>query len=157
MDHPYFLKSLSWVAIGTCHDDVGNAFPLRGQVRVIHSATPWTLDGYLEVLSNPPVRFTNDYRIRATDRADALAWESCNPALGVLRGTFEFVDDAILSFYRSEDSACSGTETLLLNADHSDFNVGASFHHGRKMSSWTARLTAASRIDEGGISHALRR
>ncbi|MDO4354951.1 MAG: hypothetical protein Q4E13_00400 [Clostridia bacterium] len=147
MDHLYFLKSLHWTAVGTYHDGDGNTYPLRGRVRIIRNAEQWTLDGYLEVLSNPPARFTNDYHIRATDRAETLAWESYNPALGILRGTFEFIDDAILSFYHSEDGSYSGTETLLLNANHSYFNVGVSFHNGRKMSSWTAKLTIAPEQD----------
>lgn len=141
MEHLYFLKTLNWSASGTYHDETGRTFPLNGQVRIIRDADAWTLDGYLEVLSDPPVRFTNDYRIQATDRPETLAWESRNPALGTLRGTFEFVDDAIISFYQSDDGVYSGTETLLLNADRSYFNAGASFRNGRKMSSWTARLT----------------
>ena len=76
--------------------------------------------------------------IRESGRSDTLDWESFNPALGVLRGTFELAGNYIVSVYRSDNGVYSGTETLIQTGEYSYDNVGVSFENGRKMSSWTA-------------------
>lgn len=78
----------------------------------------------------------------SSNEETTLEWESFNPALGTLRGTFEIIGDSIISFYTSEDGAYSGTETLTQQDEATYYNVGVSFHNGKKMSSWTALLKA---------------
>lgn len=139
-EHTYFLKAMDWAAAGTYYDEARNAFPLRGSVRILREPE-WTLNGLLEVRSDPPVRFTNDYRIRQAASPLTLEWTSFNPALGPLEGSFEFVGRSILSAYRSQDGAYSGTEVLTLREDGSYYNAGAAFWGGRRLSSWEAVLT----------------
>ena len=69
-----------------------------------------------------------------------LAWQSVNPALGVLEGTFEFAGESILSRYLSPDRMYSGCEVLTLQGDGSYYNAGAALKDGRRMSAWTAVL-----------------
>ena len=94
----------------------------------------------MEVSGPAPVRFTNRYVIRETDRPFTLAWESCNPALGVLEGTCEFAGESILSRYVSPDRVYSGCEVLTLQGGGRYYNAGVSMKHGRRMSAWTAIL-----------------
>lgn len=141
MEHTYFFQTADWTACGTYYDAEGQTFPLSGAVQIEHSAAKWTLDGWLEVQSGPAVRFTNCYEITSSDLPDTLCWQSHNPALGTLRGTFEVVGPCIVSAYRSADGWYSGTETLRrVDADTYE-NVGVSFADGKRMSAWTARLT----------------
>lgn len=142
LKHSYFFDSLRWNAAGTYQDENGNAFPLTGEVKIIHTETEWKLDGYMEVNFSEPFRFTNCYRIFSTKQDTTLRWESYNPALGKLQGTFEIVGDWIISCYRSENGTFSGTETLLQKSASEYENAGISFQNGMKMSSWSAVLTA---------------
>lgn len=142
MKHTYFFDSLQWNAEGTYWDENGKAFPLTGKLEIIHTETEWKLDGYMEVKFGEPSRFTNSYRIFSTEQGTTLRWESYNPALGTLRGTFEIIGNWIISCYRSENGVYSGTETLLQKSALEYENTGVSFRDGVKMSSWTAMLTA---------------
>ena len=95
----------------------------------------------MEAAGPAPVRFTNRYVIRETDRPFTLTWQSFNPVLGVLEGTFELAGESILSRYVSRDRVCSGCEVLTLQADGSYHNAGVSMKNGRRMSAWTAVLS----------------
>ena len=140
MVHTYFFQTANWTAHGTYYDADGEVLPLSGAVQIEHSAAKWTLDGWLEVRSDPAVRFTNCYEIAPSGRPDTLCWQSHNPALGTLRGTFEIVGPCTVSAYRSADGRYSGTETLRqLDADTYE-NVGVSFADGKRLSAWTAQL-----------------
>ena len=142
MEHTYFFRPPHWSAAGTYYDENGTAFPLAGKVQVRRDEDGWTLGGYLEVAFPKPVRFTNDYIIRETGRAGTLAWESVNPALGTLRGTFEIVGECIVSSYVSDDGIFSGTETLRQLDESTYENVGVSFQGRKRMSAWTALIKA---------------
>ena len=95
----------------------------------------------MEVSGPGPVRFTNRYVIRETDRPFTLTWQSFNPVLGVLEGTFELAGESILSRYVSRDRVYSGCEVLTLQVDGSYHNAGVSMKNGRRMSAWTAVLS----------------
>lgn len=141
MKHLYFLKTQKWIANGTYYDENEIAYTLRGFSDIKRTNEEWSLKGFLEVLSNEsPIKFTNNYNISQTEKDATLKWESYNPALGTLRGTFEFIGNSIISFYKSEDDIYSGTEILILNDDKTYYNVGISFCNGKRMSSWTAKL-----------------
>lgn len=75
-------------------------FPGRGD-RAGPGGAERHLDGWMEVSGPAPVRFTNRYVIRETDRPFTLTWQSFNPVLGVLEGTFELAGESILSRYVS--------------------------------------------------------
>ena len=140
MEHTYFYKTLSWKANGTYYDETEKEYPLYGEVSIIHDHIQWTLTGFLEVQYDTPVRFTNNYDIYSTRLENTLLWESYNPALGTLKGTFEIVGSSIISSYRSHDGKYSGTETLVQINSKKYYNAGVSFCDGVKMSSWTSQL-----------------
>ncbi len=142
MKHTYFLENMEWTADGFYYDEEEHRIPLTGQVRVVRNETEWSLDGFLEVQTDPPVRFTNRYSIRPTEKKLTLEWESFNPALGTLKGTFEFIGESIVSYYQSEDETYTGTEILTEKDEKTYYNTGVSFRNGKKMSAWTALLTA---------------
>lgn len=142
MKHTYFLENMEWTADGFYYDEEEHRIPLTGQVRVVRNETEWSLDGFLEIQTDPPVRFTNRYSIRPTDKELTLEWESFNPALGTLKGTFEFIGGSIVSYYQSEDETYTGTEILTEKDEKTYYNTGISFRNGKKMSAWTALLTA---------------
>ena len=141
MAHTYFFQTADWAACGVYYDAEGQTFPLSGAVQIEHSQSQWTLDGWLEVQSDPAVRFINRYEIAPSDSPDTLCWQSPNPAIGTLCGTFEIVGPCIVSACRSADGRYSAAETLRqVDADTYE-NVGVSFADGKRMSAWTARLT----------------
>lgn len=142
MKHSYIFHSLSWRAEGTYFDENGCSYPLGGEVEIIHNEEKWSLDGFMEVGYSIPVRFTNTYKISRSDKRYTLDWQSYNPALGTLKGNFEVIGDCIISHYQSEDGVYSGTETLFYQDDEHYYNAGVSFCGGKKMSSWTASLSA---------------
>ena len=142
MEHTYFYKTLRWKANGTYYDETEKEYPLYGEVSIIHDGSLWTLTGFLEVQYDTPVRFTNNYDICSSKLKNKLQWESYNPALGTLKGTFEIVGSSIISSYRSQDGKYSGTETLVQITSKKYYNAGVSFCDGVKMSSWTAMLNA---------------
>lgn len=142
MKHTYFYETLSWTAEGNYYDDKGGIYPLYGEVSIIRDELHWGLDGFLEVRCEQPVRFANCYSISESECASTLLWESFNPALGTLRGSFEIIGNSIVSHYTSQDGVYSGTETLVQRSLDEYYNVGVSFCNGKKMSSWTAMLKA---------------
>ena len=141
MQHTYFFQTLHWSAEGTYFEN-DRSIPLTGEADIVRKEAEWTIGGFMEIKTEPSVRFQNCYQIHRSDEETTLEWESFNPALGTLRGTFEIIGDSIISFYTSEDGVYSGTETLTQQDEATYYNVGVSFHNGKKMSSWTALLKA---------------
>ena len=139
MEHTYFMPGKSWQAQGMYYDETEKEYILNGVVKV-EKEIDWTLKGFMEVLFDSPVRFMNGYNIKNTPNKNLLTWESYNPALGVLKGTFHFVGKYIVSFYVSQDGVYSGTETLIYVDESTYENVGISYKDGVKMSSWTAEI-----------------
>ncbi len=137
MKHTYFTETRDWHAEGTYCDENGEKFPLKGEVNVVCLGRESTLGGYLEVAFVSPVRFENNYKITAVDD-DTYTWESYNPGLGTLRGSFSVLGDYILSIYVSEDGVYSGTEVLRQTAAYTYENAGACFCKGVRLSSWVA-------------------
>ncbi|MDO5294931.1 MAG: hypothetical protein Q4F05_19525 [bacterium] len=140
MKHTYFYTTLEWRARGTYYDEHGKGVPLYGEVSTIKNENQWTLSGFMEVRTQIPMRFTNEYIIKETNDKTTLSWTSYNPALGTLAGTFEIIGDCMISTYQSEDGRYTGTETLFWKDDFTYYNVGVAFCEGKKMSSWTATL-----------------
>lgn len=140
MEHTYFFQTLDWRANGAYYDEKGTKVSLYAEVSIVKTKEKWTLDGFMEVGFPTPVRFTSSYKIAETKDKTTLAWEAKNPALGILRGTFELIGGSILSNYVSEDGVYSGAEVLTKLNDTTYYNVGASFQNGTKMSSWTAMI-----------------
>ena len=120
MKHSYIFDSLCWKAEGTYYDNVA-VFPSEAKVEIIHTGEKWSLDGFMEVEYSIPVRFTNTYEISSSGKRH-IELKSYNPALGVLRGSFEVIGDCIISHYKSEDGMYSGTETLFYKDEKHYYN-----------------------------------
>ena len=145
MTHTYFLAGRQWQASGSYYDEDGVSYELSGLACLSRSQSEWTLDGHMEVKLDDPVRFHNKYQIHGTSSAFTYRWTSYNPALGVLKGTFDIIGDNIISVYTSESGEYSGTETLIQVDENTYHNVGVSFRNGRRMSAWTAVLISKAR------------
>jgi hypothetical protein len=142
MTHTYLNNGSVWKAEGTYYDEANHAFPVTGETHAVHTDKEWSLDGYMEVGFDVPVRFFNRYSITETDSSTTLAWESYNPALGKLCGSFEMLGSKIISFYTSDGGKFSGTEMLIQISPSIYEAAGVSYCDGKKMSSWDVRLTA---------------
>lgn len=68
MEHTYLLRPGRWRAEGTYYDETGRPFPLAGETELVQEGAERHLDGWMEVSGPAPVRFTNRYIIRETDR-----------------------------------------------------------------------------------------
>ena len=75
----YLLRPGRWRAEGTYYDETGCSFPLAGETELVQEGAERHLDGWMEVSGPAPVRFTNRYVIRETDRPFTLTWQSFNP------------------------------------------------------------------------------
>lgn len=137
MNFTYLYESGRWFAAGDYYDADDRHFALKGETELIRTDGRWTLGGFLEVQSDPPQRFQNDYVIAQGESPCTLAWRSFNPAFGTLRGTFELVGNAIVSNYRSEDGVWSGVETMRQLSDDTCDSVGVAYQNGRRLSSWS--------------------
>ena len=140
MKHTYLFRPGRWRAEGTYYDEQDRASPMTGWSELSRSGERWSLEGVLEVAEPYPLRLSNWYTIRETDRPLTLAWQSVNPALGVLEGTFELAGASILSRHTSRDRLYSGCEVLILREDGHYDNAGVAMKGGRRMSAWTAVL-----------------
>lgn len=143
MRHTYFDDGAIWEADGLYYDEKGMTYPLTGRCDAVHTDKAWSLDGFMGVAFDQPVRFTNAYRLQETGSPETIRWESHNPALGKLEGTFEVIGNKIISFYTSENGIYSGTETLIQLDEDTYENVGVSFQNGQRMSAWAVTLKRA--------------
>lgn len=140
MQHTYFYQTCTWQTEGIYYDDKGNAYAMTGIANLIKNETQWSLDGYMEVQFETPVRFTSTYQLMEADEPGFMRFRSYNPSLGMLSGILHFVGNYILSGYVSDDEIYSGTETLAQISEDIYENVGIAFKDGKRMSAWTARL-----------------
>lgn len=141
MKHTYILKTGNWKASGKFFDENNNFVEIIGESKILHHETEWVLDGYMELKLDPPVIITNKYAIQPLQpNSDFTFWNSSNPALGRLMGSFMMFPDSILSSYHSEDGAYTGTECLYLINSEKYLNRGFAFHKKKKLSSWEVTL-----------------
>ena len=141
MAHTYFEDGAVWEAQGLYYDDKCATYPLTGRCGAVRTGAMWSLDGFMDVaFEKEAVRFTNAYRLQQTEHPETIRWESFNPALGKLEGTFEVISNKIISCYTSENRVYSGMETLIQIDDDTYENVGISFQNGQWMSAWVVTL-----------------
>jgi hypothetical protein len=112
---------------------------------VRHTPETWWIDGEMEILVEPPVRFQNNYEV-AAPRGDTniVPWRSQNPAVGVLDGTFVVAGDTIMSLFRSEDGRFAGSEHLTRLAPDRYQACGVFGASGKVISSWSIELVRQS-------------
>lgn len=140
MEHTYLFTNAVWRAEGVYHNADGTATPLTGRSVVVREGTAWTLTSYMDVASEPPVRYENSYEIRTTVNPAQLDWISHNPALGTLTGSFIALPGIITSSYVVPDSPYSGSE-MLMQVDMDTYKMQGVFNRdGEPESWWEGRL-----------------
>jgi hypothetical protein len=89
-----------------------------------------------------PIEFRNTYQV-AIPRAGSrvVPWQSHNPALGRLTGTFFIADDAIMSSFRSGDSKYVGSEHMNYLAPDRYHAHGLFLASGAVVSAWSMELS----------------
>lgn len=146
--HTFLFEEGLWAAKGTYYDEAKNPFPLQGETRITHHPDIWLNEGRM-ILEKGGEKYEIENRYRVNPFAagsDFTAWESLNPAMGILRGHFIVIGNAILSSCTSTDSRYRGTEFLLQEGADRYINRGTLFSPGGKISSWALTLTRKARI-----------
>jgi hypothetical protein len=140
--HTFLFQEGIWVAKGEYVDEAMNRASLEGETKVIHGPDVWLNEGRMTLSTGgKTVDIENLYRIVPfAAGSDFTAWESFNPALGLLRGHFIVIGNAILSSCTSADSRYTGTEFLLQEDADRYINRGTLFSASAKISSWTLTL-----------------
>lgn len=140
--HTFLFQEGLWTAEGEYVDEAMNRASLEGETRITHHPDVWLNEGRLIItMDGKKVEIENLYRvIPFAAGSDFTAWESFNPALGMLRGHFIVIGDAILSSCASADSRYTGTEFLLQETADRYLNRGTLFSASGKISSWTLTL-----------------
>jgi hypothetical protein len=143
--HSWLFEPGSWRAAGTFWENGEIEREARGSSIVRHAPEAWWIDGEIEILGEPPVRFQNSYEVasRCGD-TNIIPWRSRNPDVGVLNGTFVVAGDTIMSLFRSEDGRFAGSEHLTRLASDRYLANGLFMASGEVISSWSMELIRQS-------------
>jgi hypothetical protein len=130
-----------WLATGICWDGQGREHPTTGENTVSHESGVWISSGIMRVHSEPPIEFENRYEIQPLRSGElSTTWTSENPVLGMLKGTFTFLENVLLSVYYAADRSFHGSECLELLDDNTCNVTGVFLHGSRRLSSWRIQL-----------------
>lgn len=139
MHHTFFLEG-AWIAKGNFYDENNNITKVEGRTTITHQDKIWVNEGYMKLLLDNPIEFTNRYEITPF-KEDFTSWRSYNPALGTLIGKFMVVEDTIISTYITESGEYSGSECLIKINDTLYAAKGFAFKGDYKLSSWSVKLS----------------
>jgi hypothetical protein len=130
MQHSYLFTEGEWEATGVLFDEEGVAAISTGGAHIHHYAECWEVESWMG-------DFENRYTLKPFDPQTAFAaWESINPAVGILKGLFVVAGETILSRYASDDGVLSGVESLRqVSADRYE-SRGAAIMGGQLLSRW---------------------
>lgn len=139
--HVYIFREGIWLAEGRYWDEYGRSVLLEGQTRVSHDPDAWWIESFLNLMTRPPSRVENTYRVTpfAPD-SPVSSWAARNPSLGRLNGMLSVVEEGILSSFTSSDGRFSGCEAYMRLDSKSYRNEGSLFEEGRRLSSWAVVL-----------------
>jgi hypothetical protein len=141
VQHTWLFEPGIWTASGTFWERGEIAREGRGTSIVRHMRDVWVIQGTMEILGEPPVRFRNDYRIDIpAPGASVVRWRSENPVVGTLDGVFVVADDAIMASFRSADGAAVGSEHLTYLAPDRYQARGLFLASGDVLSAWSMAL-----------------
>jgi hypothetical protein len=111
--HTWLFEPGQWIAEGLFWERGEVERCGRGYSIVRHESDRWVIEGEMEILADPIVRFRNVYDITPPKRdARAVPWQSENPSIGRLTGTFVIVGVSIMSLFQSGDRVYFGSECL---------------------------------------------
>jgi hypothetical protein len=139
--HTWLFEPAIWVAEGRFWERGELEREGRGSSIIRHGSVGWQIEGTMTILGDPPAEFRNNYKVpvpRAGSRV--VPWESHNPALGPLSGTFFIADDAIMSSFRSGDGKFVGSEQLTYLAADRYRAHGLFLAEGAIVSAWSMNL-----------------
>jgi hypothetical protein len=111
--HTWLFEPGRWIAEGLFWQGGEVERRGRGYSIVRHESDRWVIEGEMEILADPVIRFRNVYDIAPPKRdARAVPWQSENPSVGRLTGTFVVVGASIMSLFQSADRVHLGSECL---------------------------------------------
>jgi hypothetical protein len=111
--HTWLFQPGQWIAEGLFWERGEVERRGRGHSIVRHESERWVIEGEMEILADPVIRFRNVYDIAPPKRdARAVPWQSENPSVGRLTGTFVVVGASIMSLFQSADRVHLGSECL---------------------------------------------
>lgn len=111
--HTWLFEPGRWIADGLFWQGGEVEHHGRGYSIIRHESKGWVIEGEMEILADPIIRFRNIYDV-APPKCDARAvlWQSENPSVGGLAGTFAVVGLSIMSLFQSADRVYLGSECL---------------------------------------------
>jgi hypothetical protein len=142
--HTYVFQPGKWLVSGTYYDQDARAAEVYGETEILHIAGQWVLDGFMEVKSDPPIRYTNKYSISPPSAKETFTnWGSLSSSLGKLIGKFIIEDEAIISIFTAEDHKYSGAEFFYQINPGEYTGRGYLFQGEKKIASWEVILKRA--------------
>jgi hypothetical protein len=139
--HTWLFEPGTWSAAGSFWDKGEVERAGRGSSIVRHTGASWEIEGSMEILGDPPLRFENNYRMAAPGgRARVVPWQSENPALGTLTGVFVVLGDTIMSSFQSSDGSSLGGEHMRQLAPDRYQARGLFLRSGAVVSTWSMEL-----------------
>ena len=146
MTHAFLFQEGVWTARGNYFDDMERILPLEGTIRITHLEGLWLNEGEVEIkMGESPIKIHNRYEIiPAEEGKNQTTWTSVNPALGILLGCVDIVEDTIISTCRAEKGEYTGAEFHLRVSDVRYKNRGVLLKGNDKLSSWSVDLQKSS-------------
>lgn len=142
MKHTYLVEAGSWHVTGMLysHDGV-QPIHIEGLTQIVQQEKVWILDNKMRIKGQDKVSIQHRYAVAPMKYGQAsVAWLSNNEQLGRLTGRFTFVEDTILSFFRSDDGNHFGTESFTQENEGAYQNRGALYSSDQLVSSWVMKL-----------------
>jgi hypothetical protein len=118
--HTWLFEPGQWIAEGLFWERGEAERRGRGYSIIRHESDSWAIEGEMEILADPIVRFRNLYQITPPKHeARVVPWQSKNADIGRLTGMFVVVGASIMSLFQSADRVYLGSECLTqLDAKH---------------------------------------
>jgi hypothetical protein len=140
--HTWLFEPGQWIAEGLFWEGGEAERRGRGYSIIRHGSDSWAIEGEMEILADPIVRFRNLYEITPPkDGARVVPWQSENPGIGKLTGTFAVVGASIMSLFQSENRFYVGSECLT-QLDPARYEACGLFRSEHAIvSTWSMRLT----------------
>ncbi|MFA6003008.1 MAG: hypothetical protein WC881_02970 [Elusimicrobiota bacterium] len=139
MKHSFLLRPGRWLAQGRIFDAEHQPQAAQGEAVVEHGPAAWTIHNWLE--SADGRRLDNHYTVEAYAGGKAARWRAHDPALGKLKGTFEFAGRRIFAVFDAPAQGYSGSGTITQLGERSYHAQGELRRGGRVAASWDLALT----------------